>query len=186
MNSSLPIYQYGTQVLRKKAEPVQPEEPQLEKLISEMWESMYMADGVGLAAPQVGKSLRFFVMDASVYADEDPSQEGIKRVIINPEILEVSEQMVSIQEGCLSIPGIHEDVLRPDWVKARYQNEHFETVEETFRGFSARIFQHENDHLDGKLFTDHLSSLKKRLINGKLKDVQTGKAKTAYKIRLPK
>lgn len=183
---TLPIYQYGTQVLRKKAEPVQPGDPQLQALIADMWDSMYEADGVGLAAPQVGKSLRIFVMDASVYADEDPSLKDMKRVIINPEILEVSEEEVSIQEGCLSLPGIHEEVLRPDKIKARYQNEAFETVEETFQGFSARVFQHENDHLDGTLFTDHLTPLKKRLIQGKLRDVQTGKAKTAYRIRLPR
>ena len=186
MTMNLPIYQYGTGVLRKQAEPVQPGDSDIQGLVKDMFESMYASDGVGLAAPQIGVSIRLFVLDASCFAEEDPSLKDMKRVVINPEILEFSENRILFQEGCLSLPGIHEEVLRPDSIKARYLNEHFEPVEETFSGYAARVFQHEWDHLNGKLFTDHLSPLKKKLIQGKLKDIQAGKVKTAYKVRLPR
>ncbi|MDO5036287.1 MAG: peptide deformylase [Porphyromonas sp.] len=170
----LPIYIYGTDVLRTKSKEVTPDYEGLEKLISDMFETMYASDGVGLAAPQIGRAIRLFVVDASVLKDDFPETDGFKRVFINPEILWSSEEKVSMSEGCLSLPGISEQVTRPVEVKIRYQDEHFETHEETLKGFNARVFQHEFDHIEQTLFTDRISPMRKQMVKRKLQKLAKG------------
>lgn len=188
----LPIVAYGDPVLRKKTEPVDQDYPQLEALIENMFETMYGASGIGLAAPQVGLSIRLFLVDATPFAeDEDISPEeqeqfkDFKRVFINAQILEEEGDEWVFNEGCLSIPDIREDVFRKPQIKMQYQDEHFETHVETFDGIIARIIQHEYDHIEGILFTDLLSPLKRRLIKGKLSNISKGKIDVDYKMRFP-
>ena len=146
---------------------------------------LFRSDGVGLAAPQIGKSLRIFVIDASPYAEEDPALSEFKKVFINPEILDYSGEPYAFQEGCLSVPGIHEDVVRPSEVTMRYQDENFRQFETHFSGVAARVIQHEYDHLEGRLFVDKLNPLRRRLLASQINAISKGKASVAYRIVLP-
>ena len=177
----LPIAIYGNPVLRKVAVDIDKDYPGLEELIRNMFETMYQSEGVGLAAPQVNKSIRLFVIDASPYGEEEPELKDFKKVFINAQIIERSDEMQSFNEGCLSLPGIREDVKRHLRIKIRYYDENFELHEDTFEGTPAVIIQHEYDHTDGILFIDRLSSLKKRLLRSKLKAIEENKIRVAYK-----
>jgi peptide deformylase len=188
----LPIRAYGDAVLKKVAKDIEPGHPGLEQLIADMFETMYAANGVGLAAPQIGQSIRLFIVDASPFAeDEDgePTDEAhlkdFKKVFINPYIVEEEGEEWGFEEGCLSIPGIREEVFRASRIVLQYQDEKFKEREESFDGFAARVIQHEHDHLDGILFTDHLKPLRKRLLQGKLRDIGRGQCDAKYKMRFP-
>jgi len=180
-----PVTVYGDPVLRKKARPIDENFEGFEEFMQNMWETMYFADGVGLAAPQVGKSIRVFVVDASAGADEEPELKDFKKAFINPEIIETSGDKWLMNEGCLSLPEIREDVARPEFVKIRYLDENFEEHVDIFKGYAARIIQHEHDHLEGILFIDYLTPLKKRLLKSKLLNISKGKVKTHYRIIPP-
>ncbi len=182
----LPITAYGDPVLRKKGSDIDPEHPGLPELIQNMFETMYNAQGVGLAAPQVGKAIRLFIVDASPFVEEYPEAKDFKQVFINPEILSLSGDKWKFNEGCLSIPGIREDIERRSDVSLRYYDENFELFEEDFSGIIARIILHEYDHIEGKLFVDYLSPLKKTLIRGKLNDITRGHAEPSYKMKYKK
>jgi peptide deformylase len=189
----LPIRAYGDPVLKKVAQDIEPGHPGLENLIADMFETMYAANGVGLAAPQVGRSIRLFIVDASPFAEpdedgepaEEPHLKDFKRVFINPYIVEEEGEEWPFEEGCLSIPDIREEVFRQPKIVLQYQNEKFEDIEETFDGFAARVIQHEHDHLDGVLFTDHLKPLRRRLLQGRLRDITHGRTTAKYKMRFP-
>ncbi len=180
-----PITIYGDPLLRKKAKEIDKDNPKLKEIIENMWETMYYSDGVGLAAPQVGMSIRLFIIDASSGADEEPELKGFKKVFINAEILETSGEEWVMNEGCLSLPEIREDVTRKDEVKIRYFDESFVQHEETFKGFAGRVIQHEYDHLEGVLFIDYLSPLRKRLLKSKLNAIASGKVHPHYRIKIP-
>ncbi len=180
-----PVTVYGDALLRKKAQNVDKDSDGLNEIIENMWETMYTSDGVGLAAPQVGKSIRIFVVDASSGADEEPELADFKKVFINAEILELSGEEWVMNEGCLSLPEIREDVARPDVVKIKYFDENFVEHIEEFKGYAGRIIQHEYDHLEGILFIDHLSPLRKRLLKSKLNNIAHGKVQPHYKIKVP-
>ncbi len=180
-----PVTVYGDPLLRKKAKNIDKDDPKLKEIIENMWETMYYSDGVGLAAPQVGKSIRLFLIDASSGADEEPELEGFKKVFINAEIIETSGEEWVMNEGCLSLPEIREDVTRKDEVRIRYFDENFVEHEETFKGFAGRVIQHEYDHLEGVLFIDYLSPLRKRLLKSKLNAIATGKVHPHYRIKVP-
>lgn len=178
-----PIVVYGSPILRKKALEVSQDHPNLKKIVDDMFETMERSDGIGLAAPQVGKSVRIFVIDASALSDEHPELEGFRKAFINPHIIEHSEELVNYNEGCLSLPTIREDVQRPSSIKIQYVDENFNSIEETYEGVIARIIQHEYDHLDGILLIDHLNPLKRKMLEGKLKAISKGKVEVAYKIK---
>lgn len=180
-----PVTVYGDPVLRKVAEPIGPDYPNLGEVLENLWETMYFADGVGLAAPQVGLPIRIFVMDASAGADEEPELEGFKKVFINPVILELNGEPWTMEEGCLSLPEIRENVSRPESVRIKYQDENFAEYEEVFHGFVSRVIQHEYDHLEGVMFIDHLSALRRKLLKGKLINISRGKVQPHYKIKVP-
>lgn len=179
----LPIFLYGNQVLRKATQTVTPEYPGLNDLITNMYETMVKADGVGLAAPQVGLSIRLFVIDLSSLADEDEKYLNYKRVFINPEIVSFSEDTCTMEEGCLSVPDIHENVVRSNSIRIKYQDENFQDHDETIEGFEARVIQHEYDHLEGKLFTDRVSPIRRQLIKSKLTGIVKGKTVPRYSFR---
>ncbi|MBC2839966.1 peptide deformylase [Robiginitalea sp. SC105] len=188
----LPIVAYGDPVLRRKCTPITPEHPGLETLIENMWETMYQANGVGLAAPQVAQPIRLFLVDTSPFAeDEDFTPEEqeelrtFKRVFINAQMEAENGKKWAFNEGCLSIPDIREDVTRCDTITLRYMDADFEEHTETFDGLLARVIQHEYDHIEGILFTDKISSLKKRLLKGKLASISKGKVQIDYKMRFP-
>lgn len=181
-----PITVYGNPILRKVAKPIDKDQEKLAEFIENMWETMYQSDGVGLAAPQVHKSIRLFVLDASTAGEEEPELADFKKVFINPEILERKGEEWTMNEGCLSLPEIREDVSRPETVTIKYQDENFDEHIETYSGFAARIIQHEYDHLDGILFIDYLPPLKKRLLKSKLSSITKGKVYPSYKIRIPR
>lgn len=180
-----PITVYGDPLLRKKAKEIEENHEGLAEIIENMWETMYYSDGVGLAAPQVGLSIRLFIIDASPAADEDPGLENFKKVFINPEIIKLTGEDWIMNEGCLSLPEIREDVKRPDAVRLKYYDEHFVLHEETYTGYAARVIQHEFDHLEGVLFIDHLSPLRKKLLKTKLRNIATGKVQPHYRIKTP-
>ena len=181
-----PIIAYGDPVLRKKATAIEPEEyPNIKELVENMFETMYAAHGVGLAAPQVGMSMRLFVVDASVFSDDEPDLKDFKKVFINASILEETGEEWGFNEGCLSIPDIREDVYRKPVVKLSYYDEEWKHHEESFKGLAARVIQHEYDHIEGKLFTDKLSPLRKRLIEKKLNDISKGMVDVDYKMKFP-
>ena len=179
----LPIYTYGNAVLRKHAEEISSDYPDLKKLIDDMYETMYHADGVGLAAPQVGLPIRMLVIGLDALAEDNPELAKFKTVMINPIMLEMSEEEVEGNEGCLSIPGISEKVYRAEWIKIKYYdavlNEHIEEFED----FIARVIQHEYDHLEGSLFTDHVNPLRRQMIKTKLNNIAKGKVQCDYKIK---
>ncbi len=184
-----PIVAFGDPVLKAEAEEIEKDYPGLETLISDMWETMYEAEGVGLAAPQIGESIRMFVADGSPFGegeDGDPDCLDFKRVMINPVIFESSKETSVMEEGCLSIPGIREEVERPVSIKIEYYDEKWDLVEEELSGIAARIVQHEYDHLDGIMIPDHITSIKRRLLHGKLRDIGLGKVPVGYRMRLPK
>lgn len=181
----LPIYLYGSKVLREETEDIDASYPDLEKLVADMWETMYNSQGVGLAAPQIGKSISLIVIDGSPVADDFPECKDLKLTIINPE-LEVIEDAdpVTRQEGCLSLPGISENVKRHEHVNLKWLDENFQPHEQEFTGFAARIIQHEFDHLLGEVYTDHISPIRKQLIRKKLTDLTKGRVKCDYKVRV--
>ncbi|MDC3260931.1 peptide deformylase [Winogradskyella sp.] len=188
----LPIVAYGDPVLKKKALEIDKDYPKLEALIANMYETMYGASGVGLAAPQIGLAIRIFLVDASPFAeDEDLTEDekaqlkDFKKTFINPVILEEEGDEWVFNEGCLSIPDVREDVFRQPKIKIQYQDEDFNTNVEEYDGLIARIIQHEYDHIEGVLFTDKLSSFKKRLLKGKLQNISKGKIRVDYRMRFP-
>lgn len=190
----LPIVAYGAPVLRKVAGDITNDYPQLDKFIADMWDTMYYSNGVGLAAPQVNKDIRVFVIDTEQifenleddekgkYSDEP----GVKKVFINPHIVELEGEEWSYNEGCLSIPKIREDIMRPETVVLEYMDENFQSHTESFSGITARVIQHEYDHLEGKLFIDYLKPLKRKLLSGKLSDISKGKIRVDYKMMFAK
>lgn len=189
----LPIVAYGNPILRKPAAPITADYPGLKALIDDMWETMYASSGVGLAGPQVNKPIRLFVIDsAQIFAnmEEDderyPDEPGIKKVFINAELIDLTGEEWVYNEGCLSIPKIREDIQRPELITLKYVDENFVPHTETFTGLTARIIQHEYDHIDGKLFIDYLKPLKKKLLQGKLNDISKGKIKVDYKMLFAK
>lgn len=186
----LPVVAYGDPVLRKVGKEIDKEYPELSKLIENMWLTMENANGVGLAAPQIGKSIRLFVIDATPFADDEELTDDEKKVLlsfrkvfINPKIESEEGDEWSFEEGCLSIPEIKEEVWRSETIHVTYQDEEFKTHKATYNGLAARVFQHEYDHIEGILFTDKLSSLKKRLIKKKLENVSNGKIGADYRMR---
>jgi len=186
----LPIIGYGDPVLRKKGEEIAKDMPNLKQIVSDMYETMYNAYGVGLAAPQVGLSLRLFVIDTTPFSDdEDLSKEeqaklnGFKRTFINPVMLKEEGEEWGFNEGCLSIPEVREDVYRHERITIEYSDEDFNRKTEVFDGLIARVIQHEYDHIEGILFTDRISSLKKRLITKKLQNIMEGKTRPDYKMK---
>lgn len=183
----LPIVIYGHPILRKVSEDINIESyPELDKFIKDMLQTMDEADGVGLAAPQVGRNIRIFTVDGNAFEEVDETCKGFRKVFINAHILERGGENISRNEGCLSIPGIHEDVTRKDRILIAYTDEQGIQHEEEYSGIKAWIIQHEYDHLEGILFTDHLSALKKRILKNKLNNLSLGKFKQAYRIILPK
>ncbi|MBN8785324.1 MAG: peptide deformylase [Sphingobacteriales bacterium SCN 48-20] len=189
----LSIVAYGHPVLRKVASDISADYPGLGKLIEDMWETMYASNGVGLAAPQINRDIRLFVVDTAQMFDnmdedekaEYPGDPGLKAVFINAHIVELSGDKWSYNEGCLSIPKIREDVNREESVTLDYLDEQFQPHQKTFTGLTARVILHEYDHIDGKLFIDHLSPLKRKLMKGKLTDISKGKIRVDYKMTFP-
>ncbi len=179
----LPIVLLGDPVLRKVAEPVPADYPDLKKLSEDMFLTMYSANGVGLAAPQIGRSIRMFVVDGSELASEYPECKGFKRCMINPVITEESEETVTKEEGCLSIPGVYESVKRPAWIVVKYLDADFVEHEERVEGYAARMTLHEYDHLDGKVFVDKVSPLRKTFIKTKLQKISKGKVSCSYRTK---
>lgn len=190
----LPIVAYGAPILRKKAVDIPPDYPQLDKLIADMWETMYASSGVGLAAPQINRDIRLFVVDSTTIfenLDEEdkgryPDEPGVKKVFINAQILGFNEEQWTYNEGCLSIPRIREDIIRPTTVTIQYQDEQFQTHTDTFNGVTGRVIQHEYDHIEGRLFIDYMKPLRKKLLLRKLNDISKGKIKTDYKMSFAK
>jgi peptide deformylase len=191
---TLPIVAYGNPVLRKVASDITPDYPNLKKLLDDMWETMYSSRGVGLAAPQVNRDIRLFIIDSKQIFDNQEEDEkgtyndepGFRKVFINARILELSGEEWAYNEGCLSIPKIREDVYRPETVLIEYYDSAFVKHTETFTGLTARIIQHEYDHIEGKLFIDYLKPLKKKMLQGKLSDINKGKVKVDYKMSFSK
>lgn len=179
----LPIYLYGQPVLREDAKDVPRDYPELKQLVANMFDTMYNADGVGLAAPQVGLSLRMFVIDADVVGDDCPECKDFKRVMINPEILELSEEEITLEEGCLSFPGVHERVSRAKNIRVKYYDADFEEHTEDIIGFAARVVQHEYEHLTGHVFIDNVSAIRRQLNKSKLNDIVKGAARCSYKTK---
>ena len=180
----LPMYIFGQPVLRKTAEEIDFNDyPNLKELIANMFETLEHSEGVGLAAPQVGLPIRLFIIDLDVISDDEPQYKDYRHAFINPEIIEESEETVTMSEGCLSIPGINESVKRPAKVLVNYLDENGEEQEHWLEGFEARVFQHEYDHLEGKVFTDNLSQIKKMVLKRQLNDIASGKVHPAYKTK---
>ncbi len=182
----LPVAIYGHPVLRKIASDITPNYPNLNQLIENMYETMYQSEGVGLAAPQINLSIRLFVVDATPYADEIPEMEDFKHVFINAKILERKGNEELFNEGCLSIPGIRENVKRPTIIKMKYLDKNFQPREKIFDGIAARIIQHEYDHLEGILFVDRLPALRKKLLKSKLRALEYNKYDVKYRTILNK
>ncbi len=183
----LPIYTYGMPVLRKESEDIAPDYPELKQLIADMFETMYRSDGVGLAAPQIGKAIRVVVITLDVLKDDFPEYAGFNKAYINPHILEYDESETKLlDEGCLSLPGINEPVRRPTRIRVKYMDEDFNEHEEWVDGYLARVMQHEFDHLDAHLFIDRISPLRKQMIRGKLAQMLKGKVRCSYKVKSPK
>lgn len=189
-----PIVAYGSPVLKKEAEEIDEDYENLDELIASMFDTMYEANGVGLAAPQIDKSIRLFIVDASPFAEEeegeepDPKAAGLenfKKVFINPIIEEEEGEEWAFAEGCLSIPSIREDVMRKSKIRISYYDENWEFHDEEYDGYAARIIQHEYDHIDGILFTDHLSPLRRRILKKKLVNISKGDVEVAYRMKFP-
>lgn len=186
----LPVYAYGEPVLKKRADEITADHDGLESFIADMFETMYHAGGVGLAAPQVGHSIRIFVIDAEPFMEEEEEEthylKDFKKVFINPTIIKETGEDWAFREGCLSIPGIREDVYRPERLTLRYFDERFEERTEEFTDLAARIIQHEYDHLEGKLFVEKIHPLRRKLIRRKLDEITTGNVDVNYKMKFPK
>ncbi|MBQ9470804.1 MAG: peptide deformylase [Bacteroidales bacterium] len=179
-----PIHILGCPVLRKVAQDIDPSYPNLQQLVADLYETLAATDGVGLAAPQVGISVRVFVVDAAPFADDEPALASFRRVFINAHIEERMGTKEYFNEGCLSIPGVHEDVLREPKIRMRFVDEQFQPHVEEFGGIAARIIQHEYDHLDGKLFIDHVSPLRRQLLKSKLSSIQRGRFEASYRYKM--
>jgi peptide deformylase len=176
-----PIVVYGHPVLKKVAASIKKDYPDLQKLVDDLFDTMYHSEGLGLAAPQIGKSIRVFVIDGAPVAEDEPELADFKKAFINAHLLEKSGELVPMNEGCLSIPHIREEVKRESHIRIHYYDENWEYHDEVYDGYKARIIQHEYDHLDGILFTEKINSLKKQLIRGKLSDISKGKFEAEYK-----
>jgi peptide deformylase len=179
----LPIVAFGDPVLTTKAVEIKADYPDLQQIIADMWETMYSAEGVGLAAPQVGKSIRLFIIDASPFADEDPEMQNMKKVFINPLIIEKTGTEFIFNEGCLSFPGLREDIYRKPNIKIKYLDENFNEHIEAFTEIAARIIQHEYDHVEGIVMINRISPLKRQLIRGRLNNIIKGNVDVNYKMR---
>tara|TARA_B100000579_G_C22751302_1_gene814169 strand:- start:154 stop:708 length:555 start_codon:yes stop_codon:yes gene_type:complete len=182
---TLPIVAFGNPILRSKCQNISADYPGLIDLLSNMWETMYQANGVGLAAPQINKSIRLFLIDTTPFKDDEEisNDQIVKKVFINPILIEESGEEWSFNEGCLSIPDIREDVIRNSTITISYFDENFKKHTDVFDGLVARVIQHEYDHINGVLFVDKISTLRKRMIKGKLKDITKGNVKVSYKMR---
>ena len=181
----LPIYIYGQPVLRKVSEDITPEYEGLKDLISNMYETLAASEGIGLAAPQIGKNIRVVIIDLDVISEDLPEYKGFRKTYINPHIIEVDEESEkkTMEEGCLSLPGIHEKVIRPSRIHVKYMDEDFNSYDEWVEGYLARVMQHEFDHLDAKMFIDHISPLRKQLIKSKLKALLQGRYHCSYRTK---
>lgn len=180
----LPIYIYGHPVLRKVAEDIPADYPDLQQLIADMWDTLAESEGIGLAAPQIGKSIRVVVIDLDVLSDDMPEYKGFRHVYINPHIIEYDDTKTeTLEEGCLSLPAIHEKVTRPTRIRVQWLDEEMQAHDEWVEGYLTRVMQHEFDHLDGKMFIDHISPLRKQLIRSKLKALTQGRYRCAYKTK---
>lgn len=182
----LPIVAYGDQVLRKECKKIDSAYPALKELIANMFETLYDADGVGIAAPQIGRDIRLFLVDAAAFSEEEPELANFKKTFINAEILEEDGKDWVFKEGCLSIPGIRENVSRKERVKLSYYDQDFNHHVEVFHGLAARVIQHEYDHIEGVLFIDKINAMKKRMMKGKLSDITKGKVRVNYRMRFPR
>ena len=179
----LPIYLYGHPILRKVTKDISPDYPDLKTLLDNMFETMYKADGVGLAAPQIGLEDRILVIDLASHAEDDPSFKDFKKVFINARIIERDGEEENVEEGCLSIPGIHEKVSRKNRIRIQYFDENFQPHDEVYEGFKARVIQHEYDHLEGMMFVDYVSGIRKQMIRSKLNKMLTGDVSCSYKVK---
>lgn len=183
----LPIYTYGQPVLRKVAEEITPDYPDLEQLIANMYDTLERSEGIGLAAPQVGFAIRLVVINLDLISDELPQYKGYSKTFINPHIVETDDkEMIAMEEGCLSLPGIHESVKRPDRIRVTYLDDQFQAHDEWVDGYLARVMQHEFDHLEGRVFVDHLPMLRKQMVRGKLNSLLKGNFKCSYKVKMKK
>lgn len=183
----LPIYTYGQPVLRKQARDIDNTYPELQTLINNMWETLADSEGIGLAAPQIGLDIRLVVIDLDVLKEDMPEYEGFRKVFINAHIEEYDEtEKNTSEEGCLSLPAIHEKVTRPTRIRVRYMDENFVEHDEWVDGYLARVMQHEFDHLEGKMFIDRISPLRKQLIKSKLRSLLQGRFRCGYKVKVPR
>ena len=181
----LPVVAYGHPALKKIAEPVTPDYPDFREFLENMWETMYQSDGVGLAAPQVNRSIRVIVIDASAFAEKYPESENFKKAFINAQIYKEEGEEFSFNEGCLSFPGLREDIMRKPVIHVKYMDENFVEHDERFDGVLARIIQHEYDHIEGIVFVDRLTSLKKMLLKRRLSDISKGNVEVGYRMLFP-
>lgn len=181
----LPVVAYGHPVLKKVAAEIPADFPSLNNFITDLFDTMYAAEGVGLAAPQVNRSLRLFVIDAAGYAEKYPEADGFKKVFINAEIYETEGEDLAFNEGCLSFPGLREDIVRKPVIHIRYRDEHWVEKDERYDGVLARIIQHEYDHIEGIVFVDRVSSLRKMLLNRRLSEISKGEVEVEYKVTFP-
>jgi peptide deformylase len=181
-----PIVVYGSPILRQVAKEINADYPNLKSLVSDMFDTMYKSDGMGLAAPQIGKSVRIFVVDATSLAEEDPDLKDFKKAFFNPKLELLGEETMVMNEGCLSLPKLREDVNRHNKVRIKYYDENWNYFEEEYEGLKARVIQHEYDHLDGIMFIDRINPLRKKLLKGKLNDISKCKVDVPYKIKLLK
>lgn len=179
----LPVYLYGHPVLRKTSEPLTAGYPELKKLVEDMYETMYASEGVGLAAPQIGRNIRLVVIDGSPLADDFEECKDSKMTLVNPEIEIIGDSKVTRAEGCLSLPGLSENVSRVEHILLKWEDEDFQPHEREIQGFLARIVQHECDHLEGMMYIDHISGIRKQLIRGKLKNIITGRTQVDYPVK---
>lgn len=179
----LPIYLYGQPVLKKVAEDITPEYPELKALVENMFETMHQAEGIGLAAPQIGLAIRLVVVDLDVLSEDFPEFKDFRRVYINAYIVETSEEKEAMEEGCLSLPGIHEKVTRPSRIRVQYLDENFVEHDEWVEGYLARVMQHEFDHLEGKVFSDRLSPLRRQMNKTRLSNLAKGNVQCTYKVK---
>ena len=179
----LPIYLYGQPILRKVTKDISNDYPDLKLLLVNMFETMYKAEGVGLAAPQIGLEDRILIIDLSPYSKDDPSCMNFKKVFINAQIIECDGEDMNVEEGCLSVPKIHEKVMRKNRIRIQYMDDNFQLHDDIFEGFKARVIQHEYDHLEGRLFVDHVSGIRKQMIRSKLNKILKGEVDCSYKVK---
>lgn len=180
----LPVYLYGHPVIRKVSEPITKDYPELAKLIQDMKDTMYASDGIGIAAPQVGKNIKLIYIDVDVLKDDFPELKDMKLVLINPEIeVDETSEEVTREEGCLSLPGVHENVRRHSRIRLKYLDENWVEHDQVIEGYLARVVQHEYDHLEGHVFIDHISSIRKQLIRGKLNNIVSGRVSCNYRFK---